>query len=321
MLTGQRDSDLVIFENLDDRDLFNLCQVNTYTKKLCQNETFWRNRFFKKFGPFNQKNKDKTWKRLYLQVVYFFDKYFLDKAMAEVVKIKEKDLIEFFISKGANNWNWGLFEAVRVKDRDLIEFFISKEPKPDPNAGLSAAISIEDWDLINFFISKGAEDWQDALVEAAATGNRELVDFFISKVGDNWGHQLDYALDNASSNQHWDIAKLLLEKGANPEYGLSGSAYSGNKEMVDFFLEEGAENLNLALQMASAGNQKEMIDYLFFKGANDLNSGLIGATIGQNLDLINFFIEKGADDLEGSLRESVRRGNKKMIEFFEKKIK
>ena len=37
-----------------------------------------------------------------------------------------RDLVDFFIEKGANNWNLGMCFAVRGGHRDLIEFFIEK---------------------------------------------------------------------------------------------------------------------------------------------------------------------------------------------------
>ncbi len=37
-----------------------------------------------------------------------------------------KDFVEFFIKKGANNWNWGMGSAALGGHKDLVEFFKKK---------------------------------------------------------------------------------------------------------------------------------------------------------------------------------------------------
>ena len=53
--------------------------------------------------------------------------------MARAAGGNHKSLVEFFISKGAANWNWAMAEAA-CKDHQL---------------------------LVDFFISKGAVDWRE----------------------------------------------------------------------------------------------------------------------------------------------------------------
>ncbi|GAG92810.1 unnamed protein product, partial [marine sediment metagenome] len=50
--TGDKDTDLIILNKLSDNDLVNVCSVNKYVNKLCQNESFWLNRTVKKFGKY-----------------------------------------------------------------------------------------------------------------------------------------------------------------------------------------------------------------------------------------------------------------------------
>lgn len=69
--TGNKDTDLNILSNLNDKDLLSLCSVNIYGKNLCQNEDFWANRFRKNFGDTIAKYKPKnvTWKNIYLKAI------------------------------------------------------------------------------------------------------------------------------------------------------------------------------------------------------------------------------------------------------------
>ena len=48
--TYNKDTDLIILGNLDDESLFNLCEVNKYTRDICQNESFWMRRIAEKYG-------------------------------------------------------------------------------------------------------------------------------------------------------------------------------------------------------------------------------------------------------------------------------
>ena len=52
----------------------NYCLADKYANNLCQNETFWRNRFFKKFqeGQENWK-EDYSWREYYLLLTYYYD--------------------------------------------------------------------------------------------------------------------------------------------------------------------------------------------------------------------------------------------------------
>ena len=78
--TEQRDSDLLIMKKLDDISLFNFCTTNKYTRDLCQNEDFWRGRFYEKYGEEapKYKPKDRNWKNHYLQVFIDLDKFSKD---------------------------------------------------------------------------------------------------------------------------------------------------------------------------------------------------------------------------------------------------
>jgi len=74
--------------------------------------------------------------------------------MANAARGGHKDLVKFFISKGADNWNKGMYEAARGGHKDLV----------------------------NFFISKGAKYWHDGVIGATSGGHKELVEFFKQKM-------------------------------------------------------------------------------------------------------------------------------------------
>jgi hypothetical protein len=74
MLTMIRDLDLKMLEKLDDKQLMKFRLVNRAANRLYENDTFWRNRFMKRFGKLYKKCSEKTWKDFYWLVVKTFAK-------------------------------------------------------------------------------------------------------------------------------------------------------------------------------------------------------------------------------------------------------
>ena len=73
--------DLLILEELNDKDLFNFCLTDKYANSLCKVESFWMNRFRKRFSkvaPKYGEYKPKSWRNRYLKVVFDLDKYSKD---------------------------------------------------------------------------------------------------------------------------------------------------------------------------------------------------------------------------------------------------
>jgi hypothetical protein len=110
----------------------------------------------KNFPEFNSQNKN--WKENYLILTYYSNKYTPNKAMEKVAEKGRIDLVDFFIEKGADDWNWGMRGAARGGHKELVDFFIEK----------------------------GANDWDWGMYGAAEGGHKELVDFFIEKGANNW---------------------------------------------------------------------------------------------------------------------------------------
>jgi len=234
ILTRKKDADLIILSNLDDKSLFRFCissSKDEYLKKLCSDESFWRNRLGKNFPEFKNTSEKRNWKQTYLALVYYLNVYGIYKALEKVAKKGDKDLVDFFIQKGAWNWNWGMFGAAEGGHRDLVEFFIEKGAN-EWNEGMKYAAIGGQKDLIDFFIQKGANDWNMGLYGAAESGNKDLIEFFIQKGADWWN------------------------------WGMYGAAKGGHKDLVYFFTQLGADNWNVAIIFAEERGHKELADFI-----------------------------------------------------------
>ena len=89
MLTGRKDTDILILEQMGDRDLFNYCLTNKTSAALCRDETFWRNRFLKKFSPereaLNLKPRNTSWKNYYMKTVVDTEK--VENSISELERL------------------------------------------------------------------------------------------------------------------------------------------------------------------------------------------------------------------------------------------
>ena len=145
----------LLVNELEDKDLFEFSKISKRGNRISDHEHSWMNRIIRYYPKaFKLKNKERKWKDYYLQIVNYMEKYNLNDAMAMGAKGGHKELVEFFIEKGADEWNEGMEYAARGGHKDLVDFFISK----------------------------GATDWNWGMNNAAKGGHKELVDFFKNKM-------------------------------------------------------------------------------------------------------------------------------------------
>lgn len=143
-----------------------------------------------------------------------------------------------------SNWkywqpNTGLFHAAVIGDLELINFFIAKGAS-DWNTGLDGAVQCTDSivrrDLVDFFIAKGAWEWDWGLWSAAKSGHRDLVDFFISKGASSWNWALVNAVGCADSTVRRDLVELFVANGAkNWKAGLLWAKQRNDHDLILFF--------------------------------------------------------------------------------------
>lgn len=101
-LTGNKDVDNLILEQLKDKELLEVCLVNKYANHLCNNDSFWKKRFIDKYGKTNLKyNSSNTkWKKFYLSILLFPD---LSNLLPTIEETMVRDVENFFEGKHNEN--------------------------------------------------------------------------------------------------------------------------------------------------------------------------------------------------------------------------
>ena len=69
-LSGIKDVDIKIINQLNDHELGKVCQVNKYVNSLCKDETFWMNRTIDKFN-LREKDSSYSWRDFYINLVMY----------------------------------------------------------------------------------------------------------------------------------------------------------------------------------------------------------------------------------------------------------
>ena len=107
-LTNNKDVNILILSKLVFEDLRNVLMVNKTTNKY-NNNILWLNHQMRA-SDFNLMRTviKKSWKDFSLLLIKYLDlaKGNYDTAMKLAVQGGHRDLVDFFISKGANNWNY-----------------------------------------------------------------------------------------------------------------------------------------------------------------------------------------------------------------------
>ena len=74
--------------------------------------------------------------------------------------------------------------------------------------------------------------------------------------------------------------------------------------------------MNGGLWAAAEGNHIDLIEYFINLGADDMNRGLVGADAAGNKDLVEYFINLGADDFGKALVSASAFGHFDLVKYF-----
>lgn len=141
-LTGIKDADFLVLMQLNDYELTQVCQVNRYVQKLCNDDQFWRNRFIKTYSDYLGSSVSETLDRAKQYKTYLdFDTWKDMYIFFNVEKVKKlfyllshqtelDEHINDLIKKDLPIWvNRDLLE--KSLRRDLILYALSKNANKD----------------------------------------------------------------------------------------------------------------------------------------------------------------------------------------------
>lgn len=244
MLSGVKDLDYKILNELDDKDLINACQTNKAADKICTDQNFWLNRIQIKF-PYlsydilDKNRKNKKWSDYYIELIKINplnrNTYLVDGTLND-----RSDYVLVALNKGADpNSSSGrrsvLTQASMKGYLNIVKILVEN----------GAAVNLKDdydvtaiykaaeqghLDIIKYLIEHGAILYPTIggatpLMAAAHQRKFDVVKYLLDLVPDinfqsrmSGNTALHFAVMSLMRDKidNLNIVKLLLEKGADP---------------------------------------------------------------------------------------------------------
>ena len=135
-LTGNKDTDYIILKASNDKTLLSYCQVDKRAQKICEDDSFWKDRFRTTFGEsyMNLKSEKKTWKKYYLEIVSHINVDLRDKkgdflqmiyaSLPEYDREARDDFYRNSFMSTYGNWDvYKFFEKLFEKERTIGRIF------------------------------------------------------------------------------------------------------------------------------------------------------------------------------------------------------
>src|SRR5579875_420955 len=241
-------------------------------------------------------------------------KNFIYRYLPEFVNIKS---VESLINDNLDIWNMGLYCVCKTGNQNLIDYFISKGANPE--RGISGACNSVYIDLIDYLITKGATVYDFVLYYACKSGRKDVVDYIIPKIQkDNIDY--NYGLEGACKIGNKDLIEFMISKGANNwNRALKYACKSGNRDIVEYIIQQGVTYLDLGLYAASQYGHKDIVEYMIQMGANKFNRALQYACKGGHIDIVEYLVQLGANDWNRGLIAAWSNGHTNIVEYLVKK--
>ena len=211
-LTGIRNLDEKILNELDDKDLVNACRVDTKADEYCNDQLFWMNRILTKF-PMD----------LNILKEYKGTRSWSDYYIYDLRKVTYANMLDSIRD--------GRLDHVLLNKMNLSTVIVMAAGRGQLN-------------IIKYLAEKGYDyDKEAALMNASRNGHLNVVKYLVEH-GANIHALNDHALRFASMNNYLDVVEYLVENGADihaeEDYAVQAAFQYGYMDVVEYLIEMGS---------------------------------------------------------------------------------
>lgn len=256
----------------------------------------------------------------------------------DTLKLLQENGVDF--NSRDRNKNTPLIIASQYGNLQMVKYLLSlgadiRAQSKDGDTALLKAIRSKNYEVTEYLIKSGAVLKDNVLNVASSNGNLDIIKLIISNGYSLNNESLNLAFASALEYKHFEVAKYLLDKGADPNKEnntitpLEESCLEGNLEAVKFLIDNGASIdgrrvLGRPLNNAAENGNTEVVEYLIKKGANvnivsnnnNENTALRSAISGGYFDIVKLLVENGADlEYKYPILNAAAAGSKNILEY------
>lgn len=115
-----------------------------------------------------------------------------------------------------------------------------------------------------------------------------------------------------------DFSNSTLSKEDMMDIGLDFSALSGIINLIDYFIEKGATNLDNALYITAEKGHLEAVKYLVNRGAKRIDMATRAAAEKGHLEIVKYLFDKDPNNLTNisAVLDAAENNHKEIVEYF-----
>lgn len=215
MLSGTKDTDLLILYKLDDKSLCSMRLINSYFNKLISNEIFWLNYIINKYNidiDILLKFKENSWYKYYIEDLSRINLYNSNKYLKSGSTKGRLDHVIISLSEGADvhfDNDYSIIWASLNNHLDIVKYLFKNGA--NIHAHYDGALrwsSREGYlDVVKYLVENGADIHtynDEAIIWASYYGRIEVVKYLVENGADIHTDN-DAALKWAIENDHTEI--------------------------------------------------------------------------------------------------------------------
>ena len=207
---------------------------------------------------------------------YFGEEYDWNYALHEAFYSGNSKLIEYFLERGANDYDTALRVAAKANNKEYVDFFLSIGI--NINEGIYGAAERNNIDLISYLFGQIKDDpvklksgYEAGILGAIRGGHEELFYDLVRNSGENpaeWSiEEKNRALKNAAYVGNITLFNYFLKLGADSYAEALYSAIRGKVKNIYYFIDKLLElDPNIPLDMiifhAFLNNRQDIIGYI-----------------------------------------------------------
>jgi len=241
-LTGNRNIDITILNQLGDRDLGNALQTNQEADLIGKGNTLWSERIAIKFPYLSPEIKSlykgsRSWSRYYRSLTR-----------------QAPDKMKF----AYNTDRWDLI-MVELEERGITGYITMRNL-------VEAAISKNKLSMLKYLIKKGGIISNPFYLRKSSwLGNIEVVKYILGNTNPDQ-LTLNMSLNRAIEGNHEEVIRFLISMGAKvTNSSLKFASYNGNTELVEYIMNTtniSKDFIIEAIEWASEVKHEEVVVYL-----------------------------------------------------------